>query len=101
MAIHPLHALGFEPLPPSLADLGFEPAMPVGTTEPISGRRIVQPTRNPGLNQAIATSAMPSYQVKLAQLGEPIPGAPLAASRERKNPARLAEKIEEEGQPAE
>ena len=101
MAIHPLHALGFEPLPPSLADLGFEPAMPAGATEPTSGRKIVQPTRNPALNQALATSAMPAYQARLAQLVEPIQGATLAASRKRKNPSRLAEKIEGEGQPAE
>jgi hypothetical protein len=101
MAIHPLHALGFEPLLPSLADLGFEPAMPAGATEPTSGRKIVQPTRNPALNQALATSAMPAYQAQLAQLVEPIQGATMAASRKRKNPSRLAEKIEEEGQPAE
>jgi hypothetical protein len=101
MAIHPLHALGFEPLPPSLADLGFEPAMLIGAKEPVSGRRIVQPTRNPALNQAFATSAMPDYQAALAQIVERIQGATLAASRKRKNPARLAEKIEEEAQPAE
>src|ERR1700733_11074972 len=93
MAIHPLHALGFEPLLPSLTDLGFEPAMPIGATEPTSGRRIVQPTRNPAINQALATGAMPAYQAKLVETIRHIQGVTLAASRKRKNPSRLAEKI--------
>jgi hypothetical protein len=101
MATHPLHELGFEPLLPSLTDLGFEPAMPLGTKEPISGRKIVQPTRSPAINQALATSAMPAYQARLAEIIARIQGATLAASRKRKNPSRLAEKIEGEGQPAE
>lgn len=101
MATHPLHALGFEPLPPSLTDLGFEPAMPVGAREPLSGRTIVQPTRDPALNQALATAAMPAYQARLAEIVQRIPGATLAAGRKQKNPSRLAEKIEGEGQPAE
>jgi len=101
MAIHPHRALGFEPLLPSLTDLGFEPAMPVGANEPNSGRKIVQPTRNPAINQALATQAMPAYQATLAEIIRHIKGATLAASRRRKNPSRLAEKIREEGQPAE
>jgi hypothetical protein len=101
MATHPLHELGFEPLLPSLTDLGFEPAMPIGATEPTSGRRIVQPTRDPAINQALATGAMPAYQAKLAEVIRHIKGATLAASRKRKNPSRLAEKIKGEGQPAE
>ena len=101
MAIHPLHALGFEPLLPSLTDVGFEPAMPVGAKEPHSGRKIVQPTRNPAINQTLATEAMPAYQAKLAEMIRHIQGATLAASRRRKNPSRLAEKIRGEGQPAE
>ena len=101
MAIHPLHALGFEPLLPSLTDLGFEPAMPIGAREPHSGRTVVQPTRNPAINQALATEAMPAYQTRLAEIIRHIQGAALAASRQRKNPSRLAEKIRGEGQPAE
>jgi hypothetical protein len=101
MATHPLHELGFEPLLPSLTDLGFEPAMAVGAKEPSSGRRIVQPTRNPAINQALATEAMPAYQARLAEIIRHIHGATLAASRNRKNPSRLAEKIRGEGQPAE
>lgn len=101
MATHPLHALGFEPLLPSLTDLGFEPAMPVGAKEPRSGREVVQPTRNPAVNQALATDAMPAYQARLLEVIRPIKGAMLVASRKRKNPSRLAEKIKGEGQPAE
>jgi hypothetical protein len=101
MATHPLHELGFEPLLPSLTDLGFEPAMPIGAREPTSGRKIVQPTRNPAMNQALATSAMPAYQARLNEIVEHIKGATLAASRKRKNPSRLAQKIKGEGQPAE
>jgi hypothetical protein len=101
MAIHPLHALGFEPLLPSLTDLGFEPAMPIGAKEPQSGRKVVQPTRSPAINQALATEAMPAYQARLEEIIRHIQGAALAASRKRKNPSRLAEKIRGEGQPAE
>jgi hypothetical protein len=101
MATHPLHALGFELLLPSLTHLGFEPAMPVGQKEPGSGRKIVQPTRNPTINQALATEAMPAYQATLAEIIRHIKGATLAKSRRRKNPSRLAEKIRKEGQPAE
>jgi hypothetical protein len=101
MATHPLHELGFEPLPPSLTGLGFEPAMPIGATEPHSGRRIVQPTRNPAINQALATEAMQAYKATLEEIIRPIKGAALAASRKRKNPSRLAEKISGEDQPAE
>ncbi len=101
MATHPLHALGFEPLPPSLTDLGFEPAMPAGQKEPGSGRKIVQPTRSPAINQALATEAMPAYHARLEEIIRHIKGAALAACRGRKNPARLAEKIRGEGQPAE
>jgi hypothetical protein len=100
MATHPLHALGFEPVAPSLAHLGFEPAMPVGIREPASGRKIVQPTNNPAVNQALATNAMPAYKAQLLEVIRHIPGATLAASRKRKNPSRLAEKIVGEGQPA-
>jgi hypothetical protein len=101
MATHPLHALGFEPLLSSLTDLGFQLAMPVGAKEPHSGRKVVQPTSNPALNQALATDAMPAYQARLAEIVRHIQGATLAASRKRKNPSRLAEKIVGEGQPAE
>jgi hypothetical protein len=101
MATHPLHELGFEPLLPSLTDLGFVPAMPAGATEPHSGRTIVQPTGNPAINQALATDAMPACKATLMEIIRHIRGAALAASRKRKNPTRLAEKIKGEGQPAE
>ena len=115
MAAHPLDTLGFEPVASpaqrnlrSLAGLGFETvthtiARPqaVGAMEPASGRKIVQPTDNPAVNQVLATEAMPSYKARLLEAIRHIPGARLAASRDFKNPARLAEKIAGQGQPAE
>jgi hypothetical protein len=73
----------------------------VGALEPASGRTIVQPTDNPAINQALATDAMPAYTARLAALLKDIPGATLAATRDTKKPARLAEKIAGQGQPAE
>src|ERR1700760_740359 len=85
MATHPLHALGFEPLLPSLDDLGFVPAMPVGVREPSSGRMVAQPTRSPAINQGLATESMPAFLEKLAEIVRHIQGAAPAASRRRKN----------------
>jgi hypothetical protein len=73
----------------------------VGAVEPGSGRKIVQPTDNPAVNQALATDAMPAYRARLLEAIRNIPGSRLAASRDAKNPARLAEKITAPGQPAE
>ena len=105
MATHPLQALGFEAIFSSLNDLGFQPVparpQPVGITEPDSGRKIVQPTDNPEVNQALATAAMPAYRARLLAAIRNIPGASLAAIRKAKNPPRLAEKIEAQGQPPE
>lgn len=102
MATHPLHALGFEPLTRSLADLGFiVRPQPVGTSDPNSGRKVVQPTDDPAINQTLATAAMPAYKARLLEAIRHIPGARLARSRDAKNPRRLAEKIELQGQPAE
>ena len=92
MSPHPLHSLGFEAVA-SLADLGFEPQLPVGMQEPRSGRKIVQPTENPAINQALATEAMAAYKARLAEVIRQIPGATLVASRDAKNPHRLKEKI--------
>ena len=115
MDAHPLSLLGFEPVaslaqkhPRSLAELGFETVsgtvahpQAVGSRESASGRTIVQPTDNPAINQALATQAMPAYTARLLQAIRHIPGARLAARRDAKNPARLAEKIAGQGQPAE
>ncbi len=38
---------------------------PVGAIDPGSGRKIVQPTDNPAVNQALATDAMPAYKARL------------------------------------
>ena len=101
MSIHPLHTLGFEPVVSSLTELGFEPQLRVGAREPTSGRKIVQPTENPAINQALATDAMAAYKARLADVIRQIPGAALVASRDAKNPQRLREKIQQEGQPPE
>src|SRR5271156_2605690 len=101
MSSHPLHTLGFEPMVSSLNELGFEPQLRIGAQEPRSGRKIVQPTKNPAINQALATEAMSAYKARLAEVIRHIPGATLAASRDAKNPHRLKEKIQREGQPAE
>jgi hypothetical protein len=101
MSNHPLHTLGFEPVVTSLSDLGFEPQLLLGAKEPRSGRKIVQPTGNPAINQALATEGMAAYKARLAEVIRQIPGAALAASRDAKNPHRLQEKIDQEGQPAE
>jgi hypothetical protein len=101
MSSHPLHTLGFEPVVFSLTELGFEPQLQVGAQEPTSGRKIVQPTESPAVNQALATEAMAAYKARLAEVIRQIPGASLAASRDAKNPHRLNEKITQEGQPAE
>jgi hypothetical protein len=113
MATHPLYALGFEPVAfrsktkvGLLTDLGFETVtdtfnQPVGAVDTASGRKIVQPTDNAAVNQVLATSAMPAYRALLLEAIRNIPGARLAASRDTKNPARLAEKIVGQGQPAE
>jgi hypothetical protein len=100
MSTHPLHSLGFEAVA-SLADLGFEPHLAVGMREPRSGRKIVQPTENPAINQALASEAMAAYKARLAEVIRQIPGASLVASRDAKNPHRLKQKITQEGQPAE
>jgi hypothetical protein len=102
MATHPLQALGWIS---SLTDLGFQTLaahpQPVGAIEPVSGRKVVQPTDNPEVNQALASTAMPLYRARLLAAIRDIPGASLAAIRKVKNPPRLVEKIEGQGQPPE
>jgi hypothetical protein len=116
LATHSLANLGFESATVTLKAHG-EPAsaaapqpwslhpatviQPVGAMEAASGRTIVQPTDNSAINQALATDAMPTYKARLAALLQNIPGATLAATRDAKKPARLAEKIAGQGQPAE
>jgi hypothetical protein len=113
---------------PLLNDLGFEPEMPldkraagasqaieskpalqgstnqiqpIGAIDADSGRLITQPSDNPVINQALAADAMREYRSGLKDALKSVPGAKLAASRTTKNPKRLAEKIEQQGQPAE
>jgi hypothetical protein len=74
---------------------------PIGATDTASGRLITQPSNNPAINQALATDAMQDYRSGLESALKHISGARLAASRSTKNPKRLANKIEKQGQPAE
>jgi hypothetical protein len=114
--------LGFEPVPthtlgaraeaaarrtareprllPRMQQLVVRPQV-AGSVEPVSGRKIVQPTDNPAVNQALATDAMRAYKSTLNEVIREIPGAKLTATRDAKKPARLAEKITGHGQPAE
>ena len=89
MVKHPLHTLGFEPVVSSLTALGFEPQGGWERQNQILAERSVQPTGNPGVNQELATEAMPAYKARLAEAIRNIPGATLAASRDAKNPIRL------------
>src|SRR6202012_3014595 len=100
MSTHPLHTLGFEAVP-SLAELGFEPQLPVGAQEPVSGRKIVQPTRSHAINQSLACEAVATEKAGLAEVIGQIPRPTVVASGHAKNPRRLREKIQDEGQPAE
>lgn len=72
----------------------------VGTVDKTSDRDVLQPTNNPAVNQGLATEAMPEYVAGIKSALKGIPGAELANTRDSKNPERLAEKINEEGQPA-
>ena len=101
MATHPLARLGFEALAPApanpLANLGFIPAtVTIGARS--GGQVAVQPTVDPGVNQALAAEAMPAYRAGLKQVTSAVPGATLHATRQAKKPARLAEKILKQGQ---
>jgi hypothetical protein len=102
MLSHPLLSLGFEPLAPTLGDLGFAPqTAAIGSTVPGSGREIVQPTNDPAVNQALAKGAMPEFTQRLRLAIAHISGARLIKTRGTKNPRRLAQKIAQLGQPPE
>jgi len=74
---------------------------PIGQEDADSKRLILHPTDNPATNQALATAAMPELIKRLSTVIDGISGAHLAATRDFKNPQRLAEKINGEAQPAE
>ncbi|HEY4045583.1 MAG TPA: hypothetical protein VGM27_01850 [Acidobacteriaceae bacterium] len=120
VASHPLESLGFtsqRPLGAQAAraakaaeenrelrpeiQLASNRVQPVGAIDPESRRVITQPSDNPAINQVLATEAMRTYRSGLHSAIRNISGAKLAASRDAKNPERLAEKIEQEGQPPE
>jgi hypothetical protein len=71
----------------------------VGAKEPETGRDILQPSDNPATLDKAAQEAAPVLEKGIEGALKDIPGATLEAVREQKNPARLAQKIDEEGQP--
>lgn len=71
----------------------------VGTEDKGSGRVIVQPSTRRDVNQELATAGMPEFEAGIKSAIQDVPGAVLHAVREEKNPARLDEKVEREGQP--
>lgn len=70
----------------------------IGETEPETGRPILQQSENPEVNQAAAKSEHPIVKSQLADAVKPIEGAELAGARAEKDPDRVGEKIEDEGQ---
>lgn len=73
---------------------------PVGEKHEETGRDILQPTDNPVTLDKAAQAAAPHLETGIEDAVKGIKGARLEAVREQKNPERLAEKISEEGQPA-
>lgn len=72
----------------------------LGTKEPESGRPIVQPTDNVEKLQQVAKLDAPKLDDQLDEIVKSVPGATFERVRPEKNPDRLDEKIEKEGQPA-
>ncbi|HEV2272778.1 MAG TPA: hypothetical protein VGR96_01360, partial [Acidobacteriaceae bacterium] len=95
------HAVEAEPALRAQLEKTSDPSRPAARALIRQGRLITQPSRNPAVNQALATDAMPEYRSELLAAIRGIRGARLAATRDAKKPARLAEKINEEKEPAE
>jgi GGDEF domain-containing protein/2'-5' RNA ligase len=78
-----------------------EPGAPppaIGAKEPETGRPVLQQSPRPEVNQAAATAEHPAVKDTLAEVVKPIDGAEVAGAREAKEPERVGEKIESEGQ---
>lgn len=73
---------------------------PVGQTDPESGRTIVQPTDNPAALEKVAPTQAPALEDGLKAALANVEGADFQRVRDSKDPSRLAEKITDEGQPA-
>lgn len=105
---HPLNAASVKAVKSAAKERLLRPAILGATNQPQvvgsrdlgSGRLVTQPSDNPAVDQALATSAMPYYTATLKEVVQSIPGARITTSRSAKNPKRLAEKIEQEMQPA-
>ena len=94
-----------EPVPRGTEELGTKgqgdkgpEAPPIGTTEPETGRPVLQEGETPKEIQKAATEEHPQVKAALGEVVAQVPGAELAAARPKKEPDRLEEKIEDEGQ---
>jgi|GEM_PF-2138420 len=71
---------------------------PIGSTEPETGRPVLQDPANAETAQAEATAEHPEIRELLERLVDAIEGAELTGARAEKDEDRLEEKIEDEGQ---
>ena len=70
----------------------------LGATEPETGRVVMQASPRPEVNQAAATAEHPAIAEGLKAIVKGVAGAKLAGARDEKDPERIEEKIEDEGQ---
>jgi N12 class adenine-specific DNA methylase len=89
-----------KPLQPATAQATNQP-QPIGKHEPDTGRQILQSTDNPATLQKAAQAQAPWLERQANATVQGIPGAKVEGIREKKAPADLAEKLDQEKQPAE
>lgn len=89
-----------KPLQPATADATNQP-QPVGKEEPATGRQIVQATDNPATLQKAAKANAPWLDQAVNATVKGVQGASVGGIRDKKEPADLGEKLNQEGQPAE
>jgi N12 class adenine-specific DNA methylase/2'-5' RNA ligase len=89
-----------KPLQPATAQATNQP-QPIGKHEPDTGRQILQSTDNPATLQKAAQAQAPWLEKQASATVAGIPGAKVEGIREKKAPADLAEKLDQEKQPAE
>jgi hypothetical protein len=86
------------PLTQGQGNRAHGPAAPIGATETKTGRTVLQQSPRPEVNQAAATAEHPAIKERLTKLIAGIQGAKLTGAREEKDPERVGEKIDGEGQ---
>lgn len=74
---------------------------PVGSPDPETGRPVLQPTDDAKQAQNLATAAAPELTSKLDAAAQAVGGAKVDAVRDKKDPERVAEKVEKDGKPVE